>query len=321
MQFIDADNVVSLSDVGKMQVNEDKFFNLKLPTSYFASIFDGIGGGATGELSAQICIDAISRELKTYEYRKTKQGILQAFKEANRMLLLRKTKLSTDNNNACASACGILIRDREVCIANIGNCRAYLIRQTAIQQITKEHTYLQELIDNGIAPNEDEISNKKHLLTRMLGGSANIDISSFPLWIWDSKDCDVECDDLILICTDGLYEYVSKDEIVKKINEIGQDYKLITKELVKLAIANGSQDNISLTIIPLNGQLKNAMPPGYKEVEENIYGTEEFDDDNYEDQSENRIKDIDNIIYFLHMFILMILFNFISFMSFLVSLK
>ncbi|MGI6681174.1 MAG: PP2C family protein-serine/threonine phosphatase [Bdellovibrionota bacterium] len=288
-------------------INEDECFSLEFKNGYFSSILDNVGAGELGNLIRQICIDAITRVLNFYEKREPKFAVVQALKEANRLILLRKTKFS-DNDQI--SVIGVHVKDRELCIANVGNCRAYLIRDDIIRKLNKEHTYIQELLESGITPTKEEIEENKNTLTRMLGSVANIDIATLSLWIWDSKDCDVDINDVILLCSDGFYNAVSEEEIMNKISECEKDYKLVGSELLDLAKSKNTNENISLAIVPLKGQLKNVLPLGYKEIEEI--------------NNEARIKaknfDIDNYVFSLHLAILTILFNFISILCFYIGL-
>lgn len=315
LDFIDIPNVSVASNIGAQEINEDRCFELKLNTCYFASVFDGLGSGNTGEYASQISIDAITRELKLYELRNTKYAITQAYKEANRLILLRKSRVTTGDEIG-ASATGIIIKDREVCLANIGNCRAYLIRGKFVQQLTKDDTYIQELLNNGITPSEDEYKEKKHVLTKMLGNVAQVSICTHPLWIWDSKDCDVDENDVIMLCTDGLYEYVTKDDIANATLESNNNYHEACEKLINIAKENGSTDNISLMMIPIVGQIRNAIPPRYQPIVDEKNDEEEEIDSSIFGDSYVENKDINNSIYILHIIILTIIFNLISIMGF-----
>ena len=314
--FIDVNNICSHTTSNNMEVNEDAIFDLQLQSCFFLGVFDGVGSSETGEFVTQISIDAITRELKLYEFRPLKYAITQSLREANRLILLRKTKASYSEIGA--SFTGVLVRDREICLANIGNCRAYLLRDNVIQQLTTDHTYIQELKSHGISPSQEDLVERKHVLTRMLGAVPNVNISVFPLWIWDSKDCDVEGNDVIILCSDGLYEYINIQDVADKISNCAGNYKSVCEELTQEAIANGSKDNISIVTIPLIGQLRNVLPPGYN-VSIDDSKEDSFDDDNYDSGIEE--YQIDNNIYVLHLIILVILFNFISIMFFLVGLN
>ena len=134
----------------------------------------------------------------------------------------------------------------------------------------------------------------------------------------DLKDCDVEGNDVIILCSDGLYEYINIQDVADKISNCAGNYKSVCEELTQEAIANGSKDNISIVTIPLIGQLRNVLPPGYN-VSIDDSKEDSFDDDNYDSGIEE--YQIDNNIYVLHLIILVILFNFISIMFFLVGLN
>ena len=315
--FVDINNISWYSTSGNDNtVKEDCFYNLKLDSCYFLALFDGVGGIETSEYATKISIDAITRELTLYEGRNPKYAINRAFSEANRLILLRKTKFTEDNIGVTVA--GALVREREFCLANIGNCRAYLIRGNSVQKLTKDHTYIQELIDNGIKPTQEELETKKHELTRMLGHIANIQVATYPLWIWDSKDCDEDINDIVMFCSDGLYEYINKDEVSDIISKSNNNYTQACKDIVELAITNGSKDDVSIILMPINGQLRNVVPPRYKPPkDENAVQELDNDIDVFDEEDE---KD-NNAYFYLQVFILTILFNFISLMGFIISVN
>ena len=111
----------------------------------------------------------------------------------------------------------------------------------------------------------------------------------------------VRGNDVIIVCSDGLYEYINIQDVADKISNCAGNYKSVCEELTQEAIANGSKDNISIVTIPLIGQLRNVLPPGYN-VSIDDSKEDSFDDDNYDSGIEE--YQIDNNIYVLHLIIL-----------------
>ncbi len=305
--FVDKDKVTGISDIGKVKkINEDKLLNLDLDYGYLCAIFDGMGSSESGDIASEVSVDAVTREFQMFGKRKVDYSLQRAFQEANRLITLRKYKDS--NASIATTGVAVLIQDRDICIANVGNSRAYLIREKSIQKLTKDHTYIQELLDIGKITKEEAIKNaENNILTRALGAEAAIDIDVSRFWIWDSKDCDVNSDDLILLCSDGLYKNISEKEIIKII--FNKPLEEACKELVKLSNDRGGKDNISVTLMPVIGQIKSAPPFGYKE--DLGFGAENIED---EDDDINKEEKFENNYYKIYLIVLTILTNLISLM-------
>lgn len=305
--FVDKDRVVSICDIGKEKtINEDRCLNIDLGYGYLSAIFDGMGATDSGEFAGQISVDAVMREFRMFPKRRVDYSLERALQEANRLIMLRKYKKT--NSSIATTATAILFQDRDVCLSNIGNSRAYLIRGSSVQQLTTDHTYVEELLNLGkITEDEAKEHAENNVLTKALGIEAGVDIDTTRFWIWDIKDCDVNCNDIILLCSDGLHKYTSKKDIIECVN--GNSTQKASENLLNLAKERGASDNITITIIPIIGQLKNTEPFGYNK-------DTEFYDENIGDDPSRKEKIICKK-YILHLLILTILTNIIACMYFL----
>ena len=125
-------------------------------------------------------------------------------------------------------------------VCNVGDSRLYYISDT-IEQVTKDHSVVQELIDRGeISENEAESHPNKNLITRAVGSSEEIEIDFYKF--------QAQKDDIIVICTDGLSNMIRKDEI-KKIVTDEDNLELAVKKLVDEANNRGGFDNITVAAI------------------------------------------------------------------------
>jgi len=251
----------AITDTGcERELNEDRYAVIESPSGVAWLVCDGMGGSTGGELAAQLAIDAIRRDLEKYQGRTADVALRNAIIEANRVIVLRRQNQTFSSMGTTVVAA--IFDGPEVVIANIGDSRAYLLRETAIQQLTVDHTYVQQLVDRGEIRAEEALAHPQaHILTRCVGAEPGIEVDIKKFWIWpvsgdDPRDC-------LMLCSDGLYSLVSETEIANVIARNSPQVACV--KLVELAKARGGYDNITVSIIPLAGQMRQGPPPGFDE--------------------------------------------------------
>jgi protein phosphatase len=136
--------------------------------------------------------------------------------------------------------------DNRVGVAHVGDSRFYRLRDNNFEQLTKDHSRVQEQIDHGmITPEEARYSEHRNLVTRALGVDPEVDV--------EVHVHDAQAGDLLLLCSDGLSEMVEDDDIRQTLQTLGDKLELAADELVRQANDNGGQDNISLILIRVLG--------------------------------------------------------------------
>lgn len=249
----------AITDTGcERQLNEDRYAVIESPSGVAWLVFDGMGGEAGGELAAQLALDAIRRDLETLAPRTPEQALRSAILEANRVIVLRR------QNQAFAgmgtTVVGAIFNRAEVVITHVGDSRAYLVRDGAIQQLTTDHTFVQSLVDSGQIKLEDALSHPQaHVLTRAIGSEPGLEVAAQKYWVWQVPDA--ESSDYLMLCTDGLYSLISEGEIANFISQNSPQRACV--KMVELAKSRGGFDNITLAVIPLNGQMRQEPPIGY----------------------------------------------------------
>lgn len=249
----------AITDTGcERELNEDRYAVIESQSGLAWIVCDGMGGAMGGELAAQLAIDAIRRDLESAAPRGVDAALKGAILEANRVIVLRRQNPAFANMGT--TVVGIIFNGPEVAIAHAGDSRAYLIRDSAIQQLTTDHTYVQDLVDKGKISAEDALSHPQaHVLTRCIGSEPGLEVDVDKLWVWDVQP--TEPIDYILLCSDGLYSLVSDGEIANTVATNSPQRACV--HLVELARSRGGYDNITVAIIPLAGQLKNEPPAGF----------------------------------------------------------
>jgi protein phosphatase len=250
----------AVTDTGcERELNEDRYAVIESQSGTAWLVCDGMGGVAGGELAAQLAIDGIRRDLQNLPARLPETALKSALLEANRIIVLRR-------QNQAFAAMGTtvvagLFQERELAIAHVGDSRAYLVRDGAIQQLTTDHTYVQELVERNEIKAVDALAHPQaHILTRAIGAEPGLQIDIQKLWIAPAPEDDVH--DILVLCTDGLYTLVSDGEIADAVTR--QSPRDACVHLVETAKSRGGFDNITVAIVPLEGQLRREAPAGYK---------------------------------------------------------
>lgn len=249
----------AITDTGcERDLNEDRYAVVDSASGLAWLVCDGMGGVTGGELAAQLAIDGIKRDLEGLPERPVVAALRSAILEANRVIVLRR------QNQAFAqmgtTIVGALFNGIELAIAHVGDSRAYLIRGNAIEQLTVDHTYVQELVNSGqIQPDEALSHPQAHILTKAIGSEPGLNVEVQQFWVWQAEPQAPE--DILLLCSDGLYSHVHDEEIAEIAASNTPQRACV--QLVELAKERGGYDNITVAIVPVGGQIKGEPPLGY----------------------------------------------------------
>ena len=240
--------IAGQTNVGsKRSANQDDLFFLSSNKSALAiiGVADGMGGHAGGEIASSLCLDVFKNTLakivKTKSFRKN-SDIAEAMKnsalESNKSV---RSKAEKEINLAGMGTTLVVatITDNQFTIINIGDSRGYLIRNGEIRQITKDHSWVAEQLEAGLIDEKTaENHPQRNIITRAIGISDNVEVDVFQEPVQDN--------DIVLLCSDGLYPLVSENEIIKKTNSPHLDNSC--SDLISLANQRGGPDNITVVI-------------------------------------------------------------------------
>ena len=235
--------VGAISDIGNFRnVNED-YIDYYICDSYQLYIVaDGMGGHNAGDMASKMCVDKLKEYIneKFFGYKNIKDMLSDAVQYANRAIHIK----SLDNKKY--KGMGTTLTVAFVCkgkiyIVNVGDSCFFVIKNDLITKITKDHSLVQQLIDDGILT-QDEAKNhpNKNIITRSVGINESVEIDLFIL--------DENKESFYLLCTDGLLNCMDYKEIVPYLNENKECLSKVCNELVALVKERGGRDNISLII-------------------------------------------------------------------------
>ena len=222
--------------------NQDAFAYGKLGDCIWAVVCDGMGGTGGGSIASEI---AVSRFKETAENmglaisRMANNLHTSALSSAN-TLIFDKAQKDEDLKGMGTTAVSIVVSAGIAHIAHVGDSRAYYIKDGAVSFVTKDHSMVQSLVESGKITNDEAKTYKhKNIITRAVGVGENVDI--------EFDELDVS-GGFILLCTDGLTNMISEEEICKMITE---DFESSADKLVVAANNNGGNDNITALVIKL----------------------------------------------------------------------
>ena len=235
------------SDIGKVRsANEDYFINEKLDKNeYVFVVSDGMGGHNAGGIASEL---GTLTFINQYKYqRKKKKSIIDSMsfsiKKANETIY--KNALSDPKKSGMGttfSAC--VISNMKAYIVHVGDSRIYLIRNNDIKKITTDHTFVEKMVEQGKITDQEALHHpQKNILYMSLG----VQKIFTPEMI---DDFNIKDDDVIVICSDGLVNTVTNNQ-VKKFSLIYNPQESVEK-LIKLANKNGGTDNITVQVIRIN---------------------------------------------------------------------
>jgi len=226
------------------EVNEDNLgHSLNSKNGDVFVVCDGMGGHVGGQTASTIGVNAVLSELTTKAHNNMHVAISQALTFANEQVLGHaEADPSLKGMGSTATVC--LFKDDLLYVGHVGDSRAYIYSDKKLYRITRDDSYVQELVDKGvITEDEAEMHPNKNRILQALGSTSAL-TPRIP-----KKPFKLKTGDLLLLCSDGLTSMVVDELIEQLINP--QDLGGTLQELHKIAMTNGGKDNITMTLIKI----------------------------------------------------------------------
>lgn len=227
--------------------NEDAFFVMKKDRVFIVA--DGVGGNRSGEVASRTTVNCIAEFVEDHpvENLKSENDIRRYFScclsKANDKIL-EVARWHSHNRGMATTVVAAFVpysEENSLYIVNVGDSRAYLYDGEKLRQITEDHTYVNTLVKAGVITKEEAmVREDRNMITRAIGAENDVEADFFSVKI--------KKDDIILICTDGLYSEVTEEEIIEHFNR-DKSMSEICSELVETANLNGGSDNITAICI------------------------------------------------------------------------
>jgi len=257
--------IANQSDVGlKRPHNEDS--TITDGRNGIVILADGMGGYKAGEVASALAVTNILFGITNGLKKLKSSQIDESTGFCNESLLIRDAITHANSviyNTAKADpqcqGMGTtivvgLFHNNILSIAHVGDSRLYRIRNNELQQVTKDHSLIQELIDRGLyTPEEAHANTPKNLVTRAMGIEADVNV--------DVVEEEVLPDDIYLLCSDGLTDLVKDEEIHLTLSKYSANLAQTADELVKFANKRGGKDNTSIILVRIREDF--SSPKGF----------------------------------------------------------
>ena len=227
--------VYQATHVGKVRKNNEDALIFIEPETFIVA--DGMGGQAAGEIASQMLIDTVKNFLPAVPEPWSEDILKKAILKSNAAILREAAKNS--NYRGMGTTATILhIYNRRAYYAHVGDSRLYRLKNKNLEQITQDHSYVENLVRKGeITAEEARNHPMKNILTQAVGAVENI--------LVDTASFTVNAGDTFLLCTDGLTNMLEDKEIA----EILLTSENPAENLVQAALNNGGLDNVSVIVV------------------------------------------------------------------------
>lgn len=221
-----------------------------------AIIADGMGGHLAGDVASMLAIENMKTKWEETDRKTDKQHIeswLQEVITDTNSQIYQKSKENSNLEGMGTTLVAAVISRNFVTIAHVGDSRCYLADQEKLQQVTEDHSFVNELVKRGeISEDDAEVHPRKNIILRALGSEPEVE-TDIKTISWSPGNC-------LLLCSDGLSDKVNQQELEQFIltdREISQ----IGNELIDVANERGGEDNISLILMTYDGSNGEAGEP------------------------------------------------------------
>lgn len=240
--------MAAATDRGRVRPHNEDAVALD-PQARFAILADGMGGHNAGEVASRIAVDVVAANLSSALY---PRGAAPTLEELERLVAQqigeahRAVRDGAESDAACAGMGTTLViavwLDDGVTVGHVGDSRCYRLRQGSLEQLTHDHSLVQERIDQGvISEARARFSMARNVVTRAVGIDREVDgeVHSF----------ETVAGDVYLLCSDGLTDMLVDADIERVIASDTGDLQSAANELVACANASGGRDNISVIVV------------------------------------------------------------------------
>ncbi len=250
-----------VTDTGKRRLGNEDAYVFEPP---LFAIADGMGGARAGEIAADLAASAL--EEASAETREAAQ-LSAIIAEANRRVWERsRADPETAGMGTTVTIALVDASAGTISFGHVGDSRAYRLRDGVLEQVTTDHSLVAELVESGVlTPEEAERHPQRSAITKAVGTEPSVDADVFTR--------DALPGDLFLLCSDGLSDMLSEQEIASAIEGADRDPEAAGDALVAAANARGGEDNITVVLFEIVDDDAPEPPPGEPEVEDTVVPT------------------------------------------------
>lgn len=245
-------NIAEITDVGKVRDHNEDAIGSNADIGLMV-LADGMGGYNAGEVASGIAVQTITELASEGALREERNDVdpstgmmrqtivlRDAIARANK-IIFQTAQSQTHCEGMGTTLVAAMFYDNRVSIAHVGDSRAYRLRGGNFEQLTMDHSLLQELVDRGFYSEEEaQRSTNRNYVTRALGVEPSVDV--------EVQEFEVLPDDVYLLCSDGLPDMVEDEDIHLTIRTFNASLDVVGQQLVQLTNDHGGRDNVSIML-------------------------------------------------------------------------
>lgn len=228
------------------EINEDSYNMIagNEKTPYVFIIADGMGGHSCGEIASRAAVEYISdsmiRDSKRFMPKESCEAELRKLVEDTNSAVYQKSLERPEVNGMGTTLTMAVVVNTTITVAHVGDSRLYMVRDGSMQQVTEDHSYIEELVRKGSLTREEaEKHPRKNVITRAVGCTPELEV--------DILSLEMKKNDIFLLCTDGLTNMLDEDEIYDTAK--GNKPEVACEQLIEAAKKHGGEDNITVIVI------------------------------------------------------------------------
>ena len=234
------------TDIGLVRSeNQDAYSICEMKEYTSAVVCDGMGGTNGGRVASSLAVDVYQQEIEEklrtgMNSQEMALAMSESVKKANEAVRQRAAENREYQQMGTTLVSAVAQKERAM-LANVGDSRAYHINRSGIRQITRDHSVVENMVERGdLTPEEAKHHPRRNLITRALGPDADVQTDTFEL-IWKQGD-------FILLCSDGLVNTVSDQEILFEVIHNGEPDTCLER-LLDLSKQRGAPDNVTMLLM------------------------------------------------------------------------
>ncbi|HEU5338927.1 MAG TPA: Stp1/IreP family PP2C-type Ser/Thr phosphatase [Sulfuricaulis sp.] len=244
--------IIGLTDSGRMRDQNEDHIAIAAEAGLVV-VADGMGGHRAGEVASRMAVETIVRNIVMALTETTGSGsgaievaaMRDAIQQANQAIYSH-ARTNPEHEGMGSTIVVALFYGDKLCVGHVGDSRLYRYRDTILEQVTEDHSVVQELVSRGLVTAEEaRVSISKNLVTRALGIDPAVEA--------DISEHDVYDDDVYLLCSDGINDVLADGDIELMLTEHGRNLDTTAKAMVDTANERGGPDNISVILVRVRG--------------------------------------------------------------------
>lgn len=234
--------VFGVTDCGLVRKQNQDYYDAHCESDgLIAVVCDGMGGAKSGNVASQLAVESFLAQFAQEDLEQPVLALNNALHFANAEVYQRSHDDEDCSGMGTTMVCAYVPANLRACVLNVGDSRAYLITQQGITQVTRDHSLVADLVARGkITPEAARTHPNKNIITRALGTDR--------MTVGDVFEVDLVAGDYLLLCSDGLSNVVSDQEMLYEVLYGGMD-STCCRRLLDIALQRGAPDNVTAVLI------------------------------------------------------------------------